>query len=122
VADALTAGEQTVGKLLRGQPRIPGDVLEPLHAIARGALQLEHFHVALFMVRLERLFQTRAAGDVAAERYSIFHGEFGAGPDGEMGRVRGISDEHDLAIVPVLAAHQIEVEPRRPAQVSRIAP
>ena len=43
VADALAAGQQAVGELPRRQVRVARDVLEPLHAVARRALQLEHF-------------------------------------------------------------------------------
>src|SRR6202035_137590 len=58
---------------------------------------------------------------MAAERYGILHGELRAGADGEMRRVGGVSDQHDLAMVPALAEHAVEVQPRGAAQVSGIA-
>jgi hypothetical protein len=47
VTDALTAGEQAVRELQRLEIRVTRDVLEPLHAVARRALQLQRFELAL---------------------------------------------------------------------------
>ncbi len=125
MTDALATGEQTVGELLRREVRITRDVLEPFHAVARGALQLEHLHVALLAVGAERPIEVGAARDaardVAAQRYGVFHGELGAGADGEMGRMGGIADEHHLAVMPALAAHAVEAQPGRSAQMTGIA-
>ena len=47
------AREQAVGELLRLEMRIARDVLEPFHAVARRALQLEHLEIAFRPVALE---------------------------------------------------------------------
>jgi hypothetical protein len=78
MADALAAREQAVGKLLRRQVRVARDVLEPLHPIARGALQLEHLDVTLLVVGAEGAVQAGAAGDVVSQRDGVFHGELRA--------------------------------------------
>ena len=42
VTDALAAGQQAVGELLGLEVRVARDVLEPLHGVAGGVLQLQH--------------------------------------------------------------------------------
>ena len=44
VRNALAARQQAVGELLRLERRVALDVLEPLGRIARGVLDLQHFH------------------------------------------------------------------------------
>src|SRR6185437_8787313 len=118
-------GEEAVGELLRGQTGVAPDVLEPFHAVAGRALQLQHFEAALRAVGLQRrsprLHQVRATGDVAHQRYRIFHGELGAGADREVRRMRRIADQDHPAVVPAPAMHAAEVEPGRAAQMVGIA-
>jgi hypothetical protein len=59
VADALAAGEERVGVLLGFEVGIARHVLEPLHAVARRALQLEGFDLALFLVEAGRVRRRR---------------------------------------------------------------
>jgi hypothetical protein len=121
VTDTLAAGQQAVRELQRFQVRIARDVLEPLHAIARRALQLERFELALFLVALQRAADVAAARDLATQRNCIFHRELRARADGEVRGVRGIADQHDVAREPAFAEHAVEVEPRGATQVPRIA-
>jgi hypothetical protein len=51
VADALAAGQQGVGELLRLQMRVAGDVLEPFGGIARRRLDAQHLDLALGLIR-----------------------------------------------------------------------
>ena len=67
MTDTLAAGQQTVGELLWRQMHIARDVLEPLHPIARGALELEHFDVALLVIRAERGVEIIRRGHVLDE-------------------------------------------------------
>ena len=121
MADALARGEQAVGELLRLEMRVAGNVLEPLHAVARGALQLERFEVALRPVALETGADVLGGGHLRDQRHRIFHGELRARADAEVRGVRRIADEDEIAVVPALAQHAVEIEPRRAAQVARVA-
>jgi hypothetical protein len=100
---------------------IPRHIFEPFHAIARGALQLEDLDLALLMVRAERAVQIRGRGHVAGQGDGILHRELRARADGEVRRVRGVANQNRVVLVPALAHHAIEIEPRRPAQVIGIA-
>ena len=51
----------------------------------------------------------------------ILERELGARADREMRGVRGIAEQHDVAVIPALAGDAREVEPRRAAQVRRVA-
>ena len=53
VADALAAGEQAVGELLRLEVDVALDLLEPFHAIAGGALQFQSFDFAVGLIALK---------------------------------------------------------------------
>jgi hypothetical protein len=101
VANALAAGEQTVGKLLWIKMDVALDLLKPLHTIARGTLQLQGFDLAVFLIELQGF------GDVAfvtghhiSQRHSVFHGQFRARADAEMGGVRSIADQNDVFVMP----------------------
>ena len=121
VPDALAAGEQAVGKLARRQARVARYILEPLHTVARCALQLEYLDTALFLVGAEGCLQVRRAGYVARERDGILHRELGAGADREVCGVRGVADQHHPPVVPATAGDTVEVQPGRAAQVAGIA-
>ena len=122
MADALAAGEQAVGELLRRQVHVARHVLEPFHAIARGALQLAAPRDgAPSDRRRAQRPDLRSQVDVPGEGDGIFHGELGARADGEVRRVRGIADQHGLAVVPALAHDAVEVQPRGAAQVGGVA-
>src|SRR5215210_5956924 len=54
VADALTACEERVGKLLGIQFDVTAHVLEPLHRVARGVLQPQRFSDPFGLVGGER--------------------------------------------------------------------
>src|SRR5688572_5543972 len=121
VADALATGQQAVGELARRQDRVALHVLEPLHAVARGALELQHLDAALLVVRLERSRQDPGCGHVPRERDRVLHGELRAGADREVRRVRRIADQHHSTVMPAAACHAIEVEPGGAAPVARVA-
>ena len=112
VANALAAGQQAVGKLFRGQVRVPRHILEPIHPVARGALQLEHFDVAFLLIRAERGVPIRRRRHVAGQGNGVFHGKLGAGADREVRCVGGVADENGVAVMPAPASHMIEIEPR----------
>jgi hypothetical protein len=121
VPDTLTAGQKTVGELPGFEVCITRDVLEPLHAIARRALQLEGLQRSFVVVVLEPGLHVRDTRHMFHERYGIFHRELGARADAEMRRVRRVADQHDVAVMPARAQHAVEIEPRGAAQVAGIA-
>ena len=120
--DSLAAGEQTVGELPRRQARVARDVLEPFHAIARGALQpAEPRRCALRFVSRECRPEIACARRMTRKADGILHGELGARADGKMRRVRGVADQRDLAIGPTLAQYALKIEPGRLLQMCRVA-
>ena len=121
VTDTLAAGQQAVRELQRLEMRVARDVLEPLHAIARGALQFERFELALLLIALQRAAHVAAARDLAAQRNRIFHRELRTRADREVRGVRGVADQYDVAREPAPAQHAVEVEPGGAAQVPRVA-
>ena len=70
---------------------------------------------------LQRPRHVRLLGHGTRECDRILHGELGARADGEVRRMGSVADEHDVAVMPLAAQHAIEIEPRRPTQVARIA-
>ena len=60
VADALAAGQQGIGELLRLQMRIAGDVLEPLGGVARRGLDAQHVDLAFGLIGGKRGRHVRA--------------------------------------------------------------
>ncbi len=120
VTDALTSRQQAVRELQRLEMRVTRDVFEPLHAIARGALQFQRFELALLLVALQPATHITAACDLAAQCNRILHRELRARADREVRGVRGVADQNDVAREPAATQHAIEIEPRRAAQVPRV--
>jgi hypothetical protein len=80
VRQALAAGQHGIGELRRLHRAVALDVLEPLHRIARRALQLEHFHRAHRLVRAS----ARCIGmlaEAARQLDRIFQRQLGARAD-----------------------------------------
>ena len=121
VPDALARGEEAVRELLRVEMRVARDVLEPFHAVAGRALQLERLEVALLLIALETRAHIQGSGRMRHERDRILHGELGARADAEMRGMRRIADQHEIPVMPALAQHAVEIEPGRAAQVAGIA-
>ncbi len=97
--DALRARQQGIGELLRRHAGVAFDILEPFGGIARGVLDLQHFHAAAGLVALQRLGQhIDAAGagvaDIVGQVDRVFQRQLGAGADREMRGVRGIAHQH----------------------------
>ena len=119
VADPLAAGEKTVRELLGFEAGVTLDLLEPFHPIAGRALQLEGLDLADVLVALEcgRDLVLRDLARVFREHPregdGVLHGELRAGADTEVRRVGGVADQHDVPVVPPLAEHAVEREPRR---------
>ena len=65
--DALATRQQAVGKLLRGQMHIPRDILEPFHAVAGSALELEYLHIALLVISAQGSVEIIRRGNVFDE-------------------------------------------------------
>src|SRR5215207_5985888 len=117
VADALAAGQEPVVELHRLLLDVAGDVLEPLGAVARRTLQLEHRGTPLFLVVLQRGPEIVALVQLLGEPYRVLQSQLRARADGEVGGVGGVSHQHDVVVEPVLVADAREVAPRRLAEV-----
>ena len=77
MADALTARQQAVRELERLQMRVTRYVLEPLHPIARCALQLERLQLAFLLIALQRGADLASARNLATERNGVLHRQLG---------------------------------------------
>ena len=95
-----------------------------ISAVSRPDPHLARTHgvdAAFFLVELQRPRHIGLLRQRARQGDSIFHRQLGARPDGEVRGVRRVADEHHVTVMPLFAQHAIEVEPRRPAQVARVA-
>ena len=96
-------------------------VLEPFHAVAGCVLQFERLERPFLMVAHQTVLDRRGLGDVRHERHRILHRELGARSDAEMRRMRRITDQHQIAVMPALAEDAVEAQPCRTPQMSRVA-
>ena len=101
--------------------RVARDALEPAHAVACGALQLQRLGLALLLVGGERGRDVGRVGGLGDQGDGVLHRELGAGADGEVRGVGGIADQHAVAVVPAPAQHALEGEPGGAAQVRGVA-
>ncbi|MCA1850310.1 MAG: hypothetical protein LC672_04495 [Acidobacteria bacterium] len=53
------------------------------------------------------------AGEATEECDRILHRQFRPRPDGEMGRMERVAEEHDVSMAPVSVLHQKEIDPLR---------
>ena len=91
------------------------DVLEPLHGIARRALELQHLDAALVLVAPERGGEVGLPLHVVRERDGTLHRELGARPD-EVRRRRRVAEQDDVLMAPALAENPLKLshaDPRR---------
>ena len=92
MADSLAAGQQRKSELVRLHIDVAVDFLEPGHAIARGALQLERLDFAFRLVTGQAGWHVAiGAGEHLDQRGGVFHRQLGARADGKMGCMRGIA-------------------------------
>ena len=119
VADALTPRQQRVRELLGIHRDVALDVLEPFRRVAGGILQPQRLGHALVLIGREAPRERAAAGQHARERDRVLHGELGARSDRKMRGVRGVADEHDVLVKPLLVPHAHEGRPWR-RQVPRV--
>ena len=60
-------------------------------------------------------------GEHASERHRVFHGELCAGTDAEVRSVRGVADQNDIFVMPLLAEDAGKFEPdRRACEMLRV--
>ena len=122
VADPARAGQQIAGELDRVEAVVAADVLEPGGAVAGRLLEpLDHRLALQLVVGEGRLQRGRVALEGLAERDRVLHGQLGARPDGEVGGVGGVAEQHDVAVVPALAADGDEADPQRPVGQQLVA-
>jgi hypothetical protein len=84
-------------------------------------LQLQDLELAGLLIGFERRGPVAVQMQGVGQIDGVLEGELGARADGEVRRVRGIAQEHDLAVVPGLAPDAREVQPGRAAQVPGVA-
>ena len=111
VRDTPAAREDVEGELRRLLMNVLPEILEPLQACLRRPLRRQHDRPALGVVRSERLGGVTVLVQARGERKRILHGQLGARTDGEVRGVRGVAEEHDVAVPPARAPHGREVDP-----------
>ncbi|MBB5814459.1 hypothetical protein HNR72_005487 [Streptomyces collinus] len=117
VGDAAAAGEQVEGELAGRLVQVQGDVLEPLQAGPGGALGGGDDGSPLRLVGGQGLGQRVPLLQTGGQGERVLDGELGAGADGEVGRVGGVSEEDDVAVRPAVVDDRAE---RRPCGVVRL--
>ncbi len=121
VADALAAGQQAVGELLRFKIGVARNVLEPFGGIARGRLQFQHIDASGRFVGGECGRDVPVGPvDGLREPDRVLQRELGAGTDGKMRGVRGIAHQHDPVLHPGRVGDAVEIDELRAAQVTHV--
>jgi hypothetical protein len=107
VGDALRARHEVERELQRRLPDVAGGVLEPLEARLGRLLRLQHLDVARVLVGRQHARDVARAvrAERIEERDGVFHRELRARADREVRGVRGVAEQHHVAVVPALAAH-----------------
>ena len=120
MADPLAAGQHGVVQLHRVKIKVALHVLEPFDRVTRRRLQAQYLEAAGLLVFLEGRRQIGVVGDVFRERDRRFQRQFRARADREMRRGRGIAQQHDVLVAPLLAKHARELDPGRAADVAGV--
>ena len=114
VGDATAAREQVEGERHRVHVRVVPHAREVGGALAGGLLEALDDRLALELVVHERALEVaRVAQERLRERDRVLHRQLGARPDREMRGVGGVAQQHDVAAVPALVAHEQEARPQR---------
>ena len=98
-----------VGMLVHVVP----DVLEPLPAGLRRPLGGLHDRPPLRLVAGQRPLRVGLLVQAGGQRQRVLHGQFGARADGEVRGVRGVAEQHHVAVAPGPRAHRGEGRPAR---------
>ena len=113
VGDAAAARQQVEREHAGLLADVARDALEPLEARLRGALRALHDRPALVLVGGERGPDVAAVAERPREGDRVLHRELRARPDREVRGVRGVAEQHDVLVRPVLVADGVEVQPAR---------
>ena len=114
VGDPPAAGHDVERELLRGLADVLADVLEPLQAGLRRALGGEHHRPPLGLVRRQRRRDVGLLVQAGGQRQRVLHRQLGARADGEVRGVRGVAEQHDVAVPPASRLRTVrEAEPLR---------
>ena len=118
VGDPLAAGQQAGDELLRRKVAVASDVLEPPLADRGRALELGDIEAPVALVVLEGRGHVDlvAAGcglEGRGQLDGVLHGQLGARANRKVGRVGGVAEQHQLAIVPARAAEGGKGDPAR---------
>ena len=115
MADALAAGQQAVGELLRrpGARTAPPARTIPCGCVPRFAASALRFRALPGSAAARSDTSPVVLGKHARERNRVFHRQFGARADAEMRGMRGVADQHDIFVIPLLAKNPVELQPDR---------
>jgi hypothetical protein len=97
----------------RLEVQVPLGVLEVLEAHLRGALQALDRGPALGFVGLQGIGDGALFAQRAGEHDGVLHGELRAGADREVRGVGGVSQQHNVAMVPAGVLDGAEAPPHR---------
>ena len=112
VGDTAAAGQQVERELRSRLIDVAAEPLEPLERGLRGALGALDDRPALSLIGADRLSnRARRRAQRPRERDRILHRELRPRPDREMGGVRRVADEHDVARAPAVVADRVERQP-----------
>ena len=106
-------GHDVERELLGLLVRVLAEVLEPLKARLRGALGGGDDGAPFRLVGRQRPGQAFPGVLVEAGRQGqrVLHGQLGPRPDREVRGMRGVAEQHDVAVAPAAAAQRAELQP-----------
>ena len=111
VGDPAAPGDDVERELDRVLPGVLAQVLEPLQAGLRRPLSGQHHGPAFFFIGLQRGADLSLFVQAGGQGERVLHGQLGARADGEVRGVRGVAEQHDVAVPPVLVADRGEADP-----------
>src|SRR5205807_8281250 len=85
----------------------------PLEAHLCRALQALDLRAPVFLVRGQRLGDLAVALERARQRDRVLERQLRSRADREVRRVRGVADQHDVAVTPAPVADRREIPPER---------
>src|ERR1700730_4575389 len=113
VGNPPTTSQQVEGELSWVELRIARDMLEIAGTFEGGLLEALDHGLALHFVIVEGRGQVAMPAQGINERNAVLHRQLGAGTDGKVSGVRGVTKQHDVAVVPTFLAQRREVNPER---------
>ena len=104
VGNPPTTSQQVEGELPWVEVRIARDMLEIAGTFEGGLLEALDNRLALHLVVVESRGQVAMPAQRINQRNAVVHRQLGARPDRKVGGMGGVTEQHDVAVVPAFLA------------------